>query len=162
MQGKRVACLSKLPRNRRANAFGCASNEYHLRHFWNTLMLNSSNHSLPAPHGEALVASLALHALISAEIEAQQGWLSFERFMQLALYTPEFRSRLHALVEQAEKSYAQSATTLLIYLDARRTYFDTLADYNDSLAKAAGARADLESAVGVPLDQLFQPQTETK
>jgi cobalt-zinc-cadmium efflux system outer membrane protein len=71
---------------------------------------------------------------------------------QLALYTPEFRSRLRALVEQAEKSYAQSATTLLIYLDARRTYFDTLADYNESLAAAAGARADLESAVGVPLD----------
>lgn len=71
---------------------------------------------------------------------------------QLALYTPEFRSRLRALVGQAEKSYAQSATTLLIYLDARRTYFDTLADYYESLAKAAEARADLESAVGVPLD----------
>ena len=71
---------------------------------------------------------------------------------QLALYTPEFRNRLRALVEQAEKSYAQSATTLLIYLDARRTYFDSLADYNETLARAAGARADLESAVGVPLD----------
>ncbi len=51
-------------------------------------MLKQSNHSLPAPQGEALVASLALHALICAEIKAQQGWLSFERFMQLALYTP--------------------------------------------------------------------------
>lgn len=71
---------------------------------------------------------------------------------QLKLYTPEFLNRLRSLVGQAEKSYAQSATTLLIYLDARRTYFDTLADYNDSLAKAADARADLESAVGVPLD----------
>ena len=71
---------------------------------------------------------------------------------QLELYTPEFRNRLQALVEQAEKSYAQSATTLLIYLDARRTYFDTLADYHESLADAAGARAALESAVGVPLD----------
>lgn len=70
---------------------------------------------------------------------------------QLDLYTPEFRNRLRALVEQAKKSYAQSATTLLIYLDARRTYFDTLADYTESLAQAAGARADLESAVGVPL-----------
>ncbi|HXI73841.1 MAG TPA: TolC family protein [Verrucomicrobiae bacterium] len=77
---------------------------------------------------------------------------------QLALYTPEFRNRLRTLVEQAEKSYAQNATTLLIYLDARRTYFDSLADYNESLAQAAGARADLESAVGVPLDSnLSQP-----
>ncbi len=77
---------------------------------------------------------------------------------QLALYTPEFRNRLRALVGQAEISYAQSATTLLIYLDARRTYFDSLADYNESLARAAGARADLESAVGVPLNlNLSQP-----
>jgi cobalt-zinc-cadmium efflux system outer membrane protein len=71
---------------------------------------------------------------------------------QLALYTPEFRDRLKALVQQAEKSYAQSATTLLIYLDARRTYFDTLADYNEALARAAEARADIESAAGVPLN----------
>ncbi len=77
---------------------------------------------------------------------------------QLALYTPEFRHRLRALVAQAEQSYAQSATTLLIYLDARRTYFDSLADYHESLAQAAGARAELESAVGVPLDlNLSQP-----
>ena len=77
---------------------------------------------------------------------------------QLAYYTPEFRERLRALVDQAEKSYSQSATTLLIYLDARRTYFDSLADYYESLALAAAARADLESAVGVPLDlNLSQP-----
>ena len=71
---------------------------------------------------------------------------------QLALYSPDFRSRLKAVVEQAEKSYAQSATSLLIYLDAKRTYFDTLADYTESLAKVAEARAELESAVGVPFN----------
>ena len=53
---------------------------------------------------------------------------------------------------QAEQGYAQSATTLLIYLDAKRTYFDTLADYYESLAKVAETRSDLESAVGVPLE----------
>lgn len=51
-------------------------------------MLDISDHSLPAPQGEALAASLALKSRISAEIEAQQGWISFERFMQLALYAP--------------------------------------------------------------------------
>ena len=56
------------------------------------------------------------------------------------------------LVAQAEKSYAQSATSLLIYLDARRTYFDTLADYYEALANVAGSRAELESALGVPLE----------
>ena len=91
--------------------------------------------------------------IVNAVMAAEQNLITANS--QLALYTPEFRDRLRALVGQAEKSYAQSATTLLIYLDARRTYFDTLADYNESLAEAARARAELESAVGVPLDFNF-------
>jgi cobalt-zinc-cadmium efflux system outer membrane protein len=71
---------------------------------------------------------------------------------QLALYTPAFLDKLKAFVAQAEQSYAQSATTLIIYLDAKRTYFDTLAQYYESLGSVAGHRAELESAVGVPLD----------
>ena len=71
---------------------------------------------------------------------------------QLALYTPAYLDKLKALVAEAEKSYAQSATSLLIYLDARRTYFDTLADYYEALANVAGSRAALESAIGVPLE----------
>ena len=76
------------------------------------------------------------------------GW----RAQQLALYTPAFLDKLKTLVGQAEKSYAQSATSLLIYLDAKRTYFDTLASYYDALGNVAEQRAELESAVGVPLD----------
>jgi cobalt-zinc-cadmium efflux system outer membrane protein len=71
---------------------------------------------------------------------------------QLALYTPAFLDQLKALVAQAEKSYAQSASSLLIYLDAKRTYFDTLANYYDALGNVAEQRAELESAIGVPLD----------
>jgi len=71
---------------------------------------------------------------------------------QLALYDPGYLEQLKAVVEQAEKSYAQNATSLLIYLDAKRTYFDTLADYYDAIASVASHRADLESAVGVPLE----------
>ena len=71
---------------------------------------------------------------------------------QLALYTPAFLDKLKAFVAQAEQSYAQSATTLIIYLDAKRTYFDTLAQYYESLGGVAEHRAELESAVGVPLD----------
>ncbi|MBA3830732.1 MAG: TolC family protein [Chthoniobacterales bacterium] len=69
-----------------------------------------------------------------------------------ALYTPEFLRKLKALVSQAEQSYAQNATTLIIYLDAKRTYFDALSSYYDSLGNVAGQRAELESAIGVPLD----------
>lgn len=71
---------------------------------------------------------------------------------QRALYSPAFLEQLKSLVAQAEKSYAQSATSLLIYLDAKRTYFDTLASYYDALGNVAEQRAELESAVGVPLD----------
>jgi len=71
---------------------------------------------------------------------------------QLALYSPKFLDRLKAFVRQAEEGYAQSATTLIIYLDAKRTYFDTLTDYYEALGNVARARAELESAVGVPLE----------
>jgi cobalt-zinc-cadmium efflux system outer membrane protein len=71
---------------------------------------------------------------------------------QLALYSPAFLEKLKAFVQQAEQGYAQSATTLIIYLDAKRTYFDALTDYYGALSKVAESRADLESAVGVPLE----------
>jgi cobalt-zinc-cadmium efflux system outer membrane protein len=71
---------------------------------------------------------------------------------QLALYSPEFLEKLKAFLQQAEQGYAQSATTLIIYLDAKRTYFATLTDYYEALSKVAESRADLESAVGVPLE----------
>jgi cobalt-zinc-cadmium efflux system outer membrane protein len=74
---------------------------------------------------------------------------------QLALYTPEFLARLKEFVAQAEQSYGQNVTTLLIYLDAKRTYFDTLASYYESLGNVASSTASLESAVGVPLE--FKP-----
>lgn len=71
---------------------------------------------------------------------------------QLTLYTPEFLGKLKTFVAQAQESYAKNSTTLIIYLDAKRTYFDTLSDYYEALGKVGASRAQLESAVGVPLD----------
>jgi outer membrane protein TolC len=70
---------------------------------------------------------------------------------QLALYSPAYLDQLKAVAAQAEQTYAQNATSLLIYLDAKRTYFDTLADYYEATADVTRARADLESAIGTPL-----------
>lgn len=70
---------------------------------------------------------------------------------QLALYTPAYLDQLKAVVGQAEQGYAQSATSLLLYLDARRTYFDALADHQEAVADVAASRAELESAVGASL-----------
>ena len=43
---------------------------------------------LPVPTGDALGASAALTAHIRAELAAAGGWLPFDRYMELALYTP--------------------------------------------------------------------------
>lgn len=72
----------------------------------------------------------------------------------LSLYSQTYLDQLKAVVEQAEKGYAQNATSLLIYLDAKRTYFDTLAGYYEAIGNAATSRAELESAVGVPLESI--------
>jgi len=47
-----------------------------------------STEALPEPDPESLAVSDALVATIRDEIEANGGWLGFERFMELALYAP--------------------------------------------------------------------------
>lgn len=44
--------------------------------------------SLPSPTADALAVSAALSRHISASIDAAGGWIGFDRFMDLALYTP--------------------------------------------------------------------------
>jgi cobalt-zinc-cadmium efflux system outer membrane protein len=88
--------------------------------------------------------------IIGAVAKAATQWAGARA--QVALYSPAYLAQLKAVVEQAEKSYAQNATSLLIYLDAKRTYFDTLAGYQEAVASVATHRAELESAVGVSLE----------
>lgn len=75
----------------------------------------------------------------------------------LAFYTSALRDKLRAALDAAEAGYADGRTPLLLYLEAQRTYFDTQADYFDALQKVFETRADLESAVGQPLDELSHP-----
>ncbi|CCD36829.2 COG1565: Uncharacterized conserved protein [Candidatus Paraburkholderia kirkii UZHbot1] len=49
---------------------------------------NRPTDSLPAPGAEALAQSEALTDLIRGRIAAAGGWLSFDRYMNLALYAP--------------------------------------------------------------------------
>ena len=90
-------------------------------------------------------------AEVVAEVTKAAAKLDLAK-QQLALYSPAFLDRLKAFMAQAEQGYAQNNTTLLIYLDAKRTYFDTLADYYESLGSVAENRAEVESAIGVPLE----------
>jgi len=43
---------------------------------------------LPEPSDDARAASTMLHGIIAAEIAARGGWMSFARYMELALYEP--------------------------------------------------------------------------
>lgn len=67
---------------------------------------------------------------------------------RLALYTPAFLADLKSIMERAEKVYGQSSTTLLIYLESRRSYFESLSDYYEALAAWADGHLDLEAAMG--------------
>lgn len=80
----------------------------------------------------------------------------------LAFYTPALRDKLKAALDSAEESYSEGRTPLLLYLESQRTYFDTQADYFDTLQKVFETQAELESAMGISLDQLSQPRTESK
>ncbi|HLP77222.1 MAG TPA: TolC family protein, partial [Candidatus Paceibacterota bacterium] len=80
----------------------------------------------------------------------------------LAFYTPAFRDKLKAALDAAAQNYSDGRMPLLLYLESQRTYFDTQADYFETLRKLFEARAELESVLGVPLDQLSQPVNETK
>ena len=44
---------------------------------------------LPEPSPDALAASNKLQNLIVEEIRRQDGWISFARYMELALYAPD-------------------------------------------------------------------------
>ncbi len=107
--------------------------------------------SAAAGHQKALAEVDKARAEIAGEVTKAAAALKIAQDAA-ALYTPEFLDKLKAFVARAEQSYAQNATTLIIYLDAKRTYFDTLSDYYEALGKVAASRAELESAIGVPLE----------
>ena len=50
--------------------------------------MTATDAALPPPPADALAASEALGAIIAAEIAARGGWMSFARYMELALYAP--------------------------------------------------------------------------
>ncbi|MBI3872755.1 MAG: TolC family protein [candidate division Zixibacteria bacterium] len=75
----------------------------------------------------------------------------------LSYYTAEFRGKLKAALDAAAESYGEGRTTLLIYLETQRTYFDAQADYFETFQQLYDAQAELESALGVPLAELQTP-----
>ena len=81
---------------------------------------------------------------------------------ELAFYTPALRDRLKTALDAAAQNYAEGRMPVLLYLESQRSYFDTQADYFETLQKLCEAQAELESAAGASLEQLFQSRTEPK
>lgn len=52
------------------------------------MTFSAQNPALPQPTADALAVSHQLRALIDAEIRDAGGWISFARYMELALYAP--------------------------------------------------------------------------
>lgn len=52
------------------------------------MTFSSQNPTLPQPNADALAVSDALRTLIDTEIHHAGGWISFARYMELALYAP--------------------------------------------------------------------------
>jgi cobalt-zinc-cadmium efflux system outer membrane protein len=71
----------------------------------------------------------------------------------LSYYTPELRDQLQAALDAATESYSSGRTTLLIFLETQRTYFDFQFGYFETLQSLYDARAELEAALGVPLTE---------
>lgn len=124
--------------------------------------------SLPIPIWDGnrgpIAAASAEHQKALAELEAARSEAAravaeaAERYTasreSAELYTPAFLETLKSAMTQAEHGLANNATTLLIYLDAKQTYFDTLSEYYETFSTIAETRADLESAMGCSLEEL--------
>ncbi|ODU23962.1 MAG: hypothetical protein ABS95_02615 [Verrucomicrobia bacterium SCN 57-15] len=75
----------------------------------------------------------------------------------LTSYTPDFFGRLKAALDTASQSYAEGRTPLLFFLETQRTFFETQASYFETLRRLYESQAELESAIGVPLEELSKP-----
>ena len=79
----------------------------------------------------------------------------------LAIYTPAFRGKLKAALENASQTYSEGRTSLLIFLETERTYYDTEAAYYESLQRLYDAQAELEAGLGMPLNELEKNKPST-
>ncbi len=79
----------------------------------------------------------------------------------LAIYTPAFRAKLKSALDSASQSYAEGRTSLLIYLETERTYYDTEAAYYETLQRLYDAQAALEAGLGMPLSELEKSKPST-
>lgn len=114
-----------------------------------------------AEHRRALAEREKIRQELAAAINASLEQVESSR-EQLALYSPEFLDDLKSIMLRAEKVYDQSATSLLMYLEARRSYFANLSDYYETIGQLTDAQSELSAAIGVMEPAANQPNTLEK
>lgn len=114
-----------------------------------------------AEHRRALAEQEKLRQELSAAIHVSQEQLGNAR-EQLALYSPEFLGDIKNIMLRTEKVYDQSATSLLMYLEARRSYFANLSDYYETIGQLAEAQSELSAAIGVSETKTMEPNAVEK
>ncbi|HOG02477.1 MAG TPA: SAM-dependent methyltransferase [Accumulibacter sp.] len=97
------------------------------------MLITRTPGTLPLPTADALACSAALCSRIVAEIDAAGGWIGFDRFMDLALYTPGMGY------------YAGGAHKFGAAGD-----FLTAPELSDAFAQALGAQVAQLLALGAP------------
>lgn len=114
-----------------------------------------------AEHRRALAEQEKLRQEMSAAIRGSQEQLGNAR-EQLSLYSPEFLGDIKSIMIRTEKVYDQSATSLLMYLEARRSYFANLSDYYETIGQLADAQSELSAAIGVSEATTIEPNAAEK
>ena len=81
---------------------------------------------------------------------------------QLALYTPEFLEELKDILARTGTVYDQNATSLLMFLESRRSYYASLSDHYETIGRLAEAQSELATAIGFSETTVNEPNSTEK
>jgi cobalt-zinc-cadmium efflux system outer membrane protein len=119
--------------------------------FWN----HSRGEVAEASHHERELDAAYRDLVAQVGEDVETAYAAAATALQQAVYlrdevVPEAREAYRI----ASVSYGLGGSSALEVVDARRTLLDAESDYGDALGAANDARAELERAVGMPLDSL--------
>lgn len=106
---------------------------------------------------ELAAASRDLSAQVSQEVRAAHAAASTS-LRQVAYLRDELLPEAREAYRIASTSYGLGGSSALEVLDAQRTLLDVESQYTDALGASNDARAQLELAVGAPLDSTSTPR----
>ena len=118
--------------------------------FWN----HQRGEVAESKHHERELAAAYTDLEAEVEEDVRTTYATAATALQQAVYLrDELLPQARRAYEIAITSYGLGGSSTLDVLDARRTLLDAESQYADALGAANDARADLERAIGAPLDE---------